>query len=183
MTPVTTLVFRLTLVSTLGFLFSVAVHAEPHIVGKVVGIQDGDTITLLDPDLQQHRVRLAGIDAPEKGQPFGQVSKVHLSTLCHGKLVRAHCPKEDHYGRRVCTVFVDSLDVNLAQVTTGFAWHYKRFAHEQSAREAEAYAQAEETARTQKFGLWQDHNPVPPWEWRSLRRRVPSSNGEGTKPF
>src|SRR5687768_12800313 len=79
----------------------VACANEP-LVGKVVAIQDGDTLTLLDPESRQHRIRLSGVDAPEKGQPFGQVSKEHLSILCFGKLVSARCPKIDHYGREVC---------------------------------------------------------------------------------
>ncbi len=125
-------------------------------------------------ELTQHQVRLAGIDAPEKGQAFGHVSQVHLSVLCYGKLVIADCPKVDHYGRQVCTVFIDGVDVNLAQVAAGLAWHYKRFVHEQPVHEGEAYAKAEDAARTTKVGLWQDSDPVPPWEWRSLRRRLPA---------
>ena len=150
-----------------------AAHAGTTIVGKVVGIQDGDTLTVLDMELTQHRIRLAGIDAPERGQAFGHKSVDHLSTLCFGMLVTAKCPKVDHYGRQVCTVVVDGKDVSLAQVTAGLAWHYKRFAHEQSAEEREAYAQAEETARMGKVGLWRDSDPMPPWEWRSLRRTTP----------
>src|SRR5262245_33059817 len=95
------LTLRLVIIGTLVAIHSLAVHAETRIVGKVVGILDGDTVTLVDMNLQQYRVRLAGIDAPERGQPFSQVSQVHLSALCHGKLVIADCPKIDRYGRPV----------------------------------------------------------------------------------
>ena len=174
MRRLTTPRFRRALVVAVGVVLSFGdACADTHFAGKVVGIHDGDTITLLDMNLTQYRVRLAGIDAPEKGQAFGHVSQVHLSTLCYGKLVIANCPKVDHYGRQVCTVFVDSVDVNLAQVAAGFAWHYKRFVHEQPAHEGEAYAKAEDAARNAKVGLWQDRDPVPPWEWRSLRRMLP----------
>jgi endonuclease YncB( thermonuclease family) len=105
-----------------------------------------------------------------KAKLLGTCPQVHLSTLCYGKLVTANCPKVDQYGRRVCTVFVDGVDVNLAQVAAGLAWHYKRFILEQPARERETYAKAEDAARTGKVGLWQDRDPVPLWEWRSLRR-------------
>ena len=162
------------LAAAVGAILSLkGAYADTHIVGKVVGIQDGDTITLLDMDLTQHRVRLAGIDAPEKGQAFGHVSRVHLSTLCFGKLASANCPKVDRYGRRVCTVIVGGVDINLTQVETGFAWHFKRFASEQPEQERAAYAKSEDVARNAKVGLWQDRDPVPPWEWRSLRRMLP----------
>jgi endonuclease YncB( thermonuclease family) len=162
------------LVFAFGAVFSFGdAYADPLIAGKVIGIQDGDTITLLDMDLTRYRIRLAGIDAPEKSQAFGRVSQVHLSTLCYGKLVTANCPKVDQYGRRVCTVFVNGVDVNLAQVVAGLAWHYKRFVHEQSAHERGAYAKAEDAARAGKVGLWKDRDPIPPWEWRALRRVLP----------
>ena len=138
-----------------------------RIVGKVVLIQDGDTLTLLDLEEKQHRIRLAGIDAPEKNQPFGYASLSHLSDLSYGMLVDATCPKIDRYGRYVCTVSVNGKDINLAQVAAGFAWHYKRFEHEQSPVERDAYRTAEEKARAGRIGLWQDDHPMPPWDWRT----------------
>ncbi len=90
--------------------------------GRVVGVADGDTITLLDSNRQQHRIRLAGIDAPEKKQPFGQRSKQHLADLAFGKDAKADCYKIDRYGRDVCNVYVSGKDVGLAQVDAGLAW-------------------------------------------------------------
>ncbi len=85
---------------------SVAASADVF-EGRVVGVTDGDTITILDAQRQQHKIRLAGIDAPEKGQPYGQRSKQHLADLAFGKDAKAECYKRDRYGREVCTVYVN----------------------------------------------------------------------------
>jgi len=92
------------------------------IEGRVVGISDGDTITVLDSSKKQHKIRLAGIDAPEKKQPFGQASKVHLSDLVFGKNVVLDCGKTDRYKREICIVMINGQDANLAQVRAGLAW-------------------------------------------------------------
>ena len=99
--------------------------------GRVVGVADGDTLTLLDSNRQQHRIRLAGIDAPEKAQPFGQHSKQHLSDLAFGRNAKADCYKVDRYDRDVCTVYVNGRDVGLAQLNAGLAWWFRKYAHEQ----------------------------------------------------
>jgi endonuclease YncB( thermonuclease family) len=137
--------------------------------GRVVGIADGDTITLLDRDRQQHRIRLAGIDAPEKAQPFGQRSKQHLSELAFGKDAKADCFKVDRYDRDVCNVYVNGKDVGLAQLDAGLAWWYRKYANEQLPKDRVDYAAAEDRAAADRIGLWQDKNPVPPWEWRRAR--------------
>jgi len=148
--------------------------AEQSLAGKVVGVLDGDTVTILDSDLKQHRVRLSGIDAPESGQPFGYVSQVHLSSLCFDKLVTAVCPKVDRYGREVCTVWADGTDVSLSQIRAGLAWHFKRYAAEQPTAERETYSAAEEEARGAGIGLWQERNPIAPWDWRQQKRASPA---------
>lgn len=137
------------------------------LAGKVISVEDGDTITVVDSEYAHYRIRLFGIDAPEKGQAFGDVARAHLASLCAGGLVTASCPKIDRYGRHVCTVWVDEVDVSLAQLRAGLAWHFKRYASEQSLGERAAYARAEEEARAAGLGLWQDKNPIPPWEWRA----------------
>ncbi len=137
-----------------------------EVQGKVVGIADGDTITVLDAQHQQHKTRLAGIDAPEKKQPFGQASKKHLSDLVFDRDVTLDCGKTDRYKREVCVVLVDGQDANLAQVKAGMAWWYRNYAKEQAAAQRSAYEAAEATARAGRVGLWQDSDPVPPWEWR-----------------
>lgn len=134
--------------------------------GKVVGISDGDTITVLDANHQERKIRLAGIDAPEKSQAFGSRSKQHLSNMIFGKPVVVDWNKTDKYGRTIGKVIVNGQDANLNQVKAGLAWHYKDYAKEQSAIDRDEYANAETTARAQRLGLWLDAKPIPPWDFR-----------------
>ena len=113
---------------------------------KVVGVADGGTITLLDSDRQQHRIRLAGIDAPEKGQPYGQRSKQHLADLAFGKDAKADCYKIDRYDRDVCTVYGNGKDVGLAQLDAGLAWWFRKYPHEQPPKDRIDYEAAEDRA-------------------------------------
>jgi len=140
------------------------------LVGRAVKVEDGDSITVLDSTNNQYRIRLQGIDAPEKGQPFGNASRKHLANLVAGKSVTVKWNKRDRYGRIVGTVLVDGQDANLAQVRSGYAWHYKRYQGEQSPKDRRRYADAEDEARTGRLGLWRENNPNPPWEHRRLYR-------------
>ena len=97
-----------------------------------MSIADGDTITTLDSANQQHRIRLNGIDAPEKAQPFGNVSKQNLARLAFSRNAVVDCPKFDRYGRQVCLVRVSGIDVGLAQIEAGLAWWYRKYSREQS---------------------------------------------------
>ena len=153
-------------------------HAE-SLVGKVVGVSDGDTITVLDSSKTQHKIRLMGIDAPEKAQAFGQRSKEHLSNLVFAKQVTVQSDKIDKYGRTVGKIFVNGVDANLEQVKAGFAWHYKEYAKEQSSADRDVYARAEITARSAARGLWIDANPMPPWEWRHGGKDQPVATSSG----
>lgn len=137
-----------------------------ELTGKVVGVADGDTITVLEAGQKQHRVRLAGIDAPESGQAYGKASQKSLASMVAGKAVRVEWHKRDRYGRLVGVVIADSHDVGLLQIERGMAWHYKEFAAEQRPEDAQRYAAAEVEARLSKRGLWADDAPMPPWEWR-----------------
>jgi endonuclease YncB( thermonuclease family) len=152
---------------------------------RVIGVTDGDTVTVLDSNEIPHKIRLAGIDAPEKGQPFGDRSRQSLSRWVYDKTVRIEWSKLDKYGRMVAVVRVAppegcaaspcpaTLDVNLAQIAAGFAWHYKQYEEEQDRQDRQAYSNAEQHAREQKLGLWKDSHPVPPWEWRHGPPRKP----------
>ena len=140
------------------------------IEGRVVGVADGDTITVLDGSRTQHKIRLSGIDAPEKKQPFGQRSKESLSDLVYSKTVTVETDKTDRYGREVGKVLIDGSDANLVQVQRGFAWHYKAYEREQSANDRKAYADAENEAKAAQRGLWKDTAPVPPWDFRKAKR-------------
>ncbi len=140
------------------------------LTGKVVKVADGDSITVLENTNTQHRIRLQGIDAPERKQPFGNASKKHLTSLVAGKTVTVKWDKRDRYGRIVGFVIADGQDVNLVQVKAGMAWFYRYYQKELSAENRKLYAQAEDEARANKKGLWQDKNPMPPWEFRRLYR-------------
>ncbi len=138
----------------------------PPITGRVVGVADGDTITVLDADKVQHKIRLSGIDAPEKKQPFGNRSKESLSDLAFDKTVDVETSKRDRYGRQIGKVLVNGRDVNLVQVERGMAWFYRQYQRDQSPNDRRLYEAAEDAARADKRGLWRDDAPVPPWEFR-----------------
>ena len=158
---------RIAVAALLAFL---AASAFADIEGSVVGVSDGDTVTVLDEARTQHKIRLAGIDAPEKAQAFGNKSKQALSDCAFGRGARVTGSKLDRYGRLVAKVIVEGVDCNLRQVELGLAWHYTAYAREQSAEDRAAYSQAELGAREQRLGLWRDNEPEPPWDFRRARR-------------
>jgi endonuclease YncB( thermonuclease family) len=142
------------------------------ITGRVVGVSDGDTITVLAAGNQQLKVRLDGIDAPEARQPFGARSKQSLSSLVYGRTVTVMASKKDRYGRTVGNVAVDGRDVGLAQIERGNAWFYRQYAGDLGRVRAGEYERAEKRARTDRRGLWSDGEPVEPWEWRADKRKA-----------
>jgi len=158
--------FILTLLLSSAF---VCAHSAT-ITGRVVGVADGDTVTVLDASNTQHKIRLSGIDAPEKKQPFGMRSKQSLSDLLFDKQVTVETDKKDKYGREIGKILLTGQDVNLEQVSRGFAWHYKTYEREQSANDRKLYDFAEQGARAGRRGLWADADPVPPWEFRHSKR-------------
>lgn len=154
------------IISAVIFLVACWTASAGTIHGKVVGVSDGDTVTVLDAENSQFKIRLSGIDAPEKKQAFGQASKAALSDDIYDKVVEVSYTKRDRYGRIVGKIFVDGEDVNIRQINRGLAWHYKKYQNEQPHQDREAYSQAEATARAGKRGLWADHDPTPPWYFR-----------------
>jgi len=149
----------------LALLLAFACNAET-ITGHVVGVADGDTITVLDADKVQHKIRLAGIDAPEKKQAFGNRAKESLSDLVFDKTVNVETDKRDRYRREIGKVLVNGRDVNLVQVERGMAWFYRQYQREQSPNDRKLYEAAEDAAKADRRGLWRDTDPVPPWEFR-----------------
>jgi len=145
-----------------------AEHAE--LVGKVVGVHDGDTLTLL-VDRQQYKVRLDGIDAPELGQDFGMRAKQALSKAVFGKTVKVETHGQDKYGRTLGEVLVDGQSANRRLVCDGMAWHYVKYST------SKELADAEKSARQSKAGLWADPAAVPPWEYRA-KKKQPAATGE-----
>ena len=137
--------------------------------GKVVGVADGDTVTVLDSAKVQYKIRLTGIDAPEKAQPYGQVSKKSLSDLVFNKDVEISWEKRDRYQRILGKVLLDKQDICLEQVKRGMAWHYKQYQSDQSQEDRTSYDLAEKKAREAKLGLWADDAPVEPSKFRHRR--------------
>lgn len=131
--------------------------------GTVVGVHDGDSITLLVGGKNQIKVRLEGIDAPELKQDFGTAAKKTLSDMVYGKKVRLVKTGKDHYGRTLGNVYVGDTWVNLAMVERGMAWHFKRYSKDASLGGAEKQAQKTRT------GIWSQSRAMPPWEWRQQK--------------
>ena len=147
-----------------GTSLASSVHAD-ILAGRVTGITDGDTLTLL-VEHQAHTIRIAGIDAPERHQAWGSQSKTNVSRLAMNRDAIADCVKFDRWGRSVCKVRVDAADVGLEQVRDGMAWWYRRYAGDQPSEDRSAYENAEFLAKARRLGLWHDTHPVPPWAFR-----------------
>ena len=148
------------LLFVLAAVVTTAQSAE--LTGRVVGVHDGDTITLLVAGNQQVKVRLAGIDAPELAQPYGQKAKQALSDLAFGKDARVESAGLDKYGRTLGTVYVGAMNVNAMLIQKGVAWVYRQYPHPPE------WERLEEFARNTSAGLWalQPDQRMPPWEWR-----------------
>jgi endonuclease YncB( thermonuclease family) len=140
--------------------------------GRVVAVADGDTVTVLDAQKVQHKIRLGGIDAPEKKQAFGNRSKESLSDCAFGKDVVVDWDKVDRYQRKVGKILAAGVDCNLRQIKLGMAWHYKKYAKEQSSSDRATYAAAEDVALNARTGLWSDAAPIAPWDFRAASRQA-----------
>jgi endonuclease YncB( thermonuclease family) len=156
------------------FVTLVAAQAAERLEGLVVAVHDGDTITVLDRQDRQHRIRIAGIDAPESGQPYGRAAKNALARRVHHRWVRIEVVKLDHYGRTVGKVTETGRDVGRDQVAAGMAWWLRVFADEQSPEDQRLYAEAQASARDRRRGLWRDPAPIEPWQWRREHPRAPA---------
>lgn len=136
-----------------------------NITGRVTAIKDGDTIELLR-DRTTYRIRLEGIDCPEKKQPYGNRAKQFVSDLCFGKTVTARISSQDRYGRYLAFIILsDGRNLNHELLRNGLAWHYKQYSKDRN------LASLETQARQQRIGLWNDRNPTPPWEYRRRKRK------------
>jgi endonuclease YncB( thermonuclease family) len=169
----------LPLLPALGLALALALgpDADParagrFLEGRVVKVFDGDTIEIL-VDGRPRRIRLAGIDTPERGQPWAERAKQALAGRVFGKEVRVNEVAIDRYGRTVGEVYADGVCVGCELVREGHAWVYRHFSHDPVLLELEA------EARAGRRGLWQlpEAQRVPPWEWRHLRSDVPDRDG------
>ena len=151
-------------------VFAIHPALAAQLQGRVVGVSDGDTITLLTEEQRQFKIRLSGIDAPEKKQAFGSFAKQTLSRQVFGRPVVVEWSKTDRYGRIVGRIEVNGADINLKQVREGSAWVYTQYLKELPEVDRKRYLEAEHEAKTERRGLWRDRDPEPPWEWRRERR-------------
>ena len=148
----------LALIILSSYLFSL------ELIGKVVKVSDGDTVTILTSDKTQHKIRLNDIDAPEKKQAFGNKSKDNLAKYIAGKTVTVEYQKKDKYKRVLGTIYYNNTDINLQQVKDGYAWVYKKYSNNQT------YYKEETKAKESQKGLWIEKNLIAPWEFRKQKR-------------
>jgi micrococcal nuclease len=132
--------------------------------GKVIKIVDGDTYDVLTSDYKTIRIRMNGIDAPEKKQAFGQKSKDYLGGLCFGKTVLVKPKSYDRNKRLIADTYTpDNKDLSREMVRAGYAWHFKKYSKDKN------LADDENHARSVRAGLWTDNQPIAPWDFRSKR--------------
>lgn len=172
---------RVCLAALLLFFFLPTLAHADVIKGKVTGVVDGDTITLMFADGSQSQVRLAGIDAPERDQASGMEARSFLASLVIGKSIRVEFGKRDQYGRIVGKALLNARDIGLEMVRAGFAWHYRQYESEQSDEDWRLYAAAEAEARQAAKGLWNDSSPLPPWDFRE-RKNQSAQEEAGNSP-
>ena len=152
------------LIALLTSLTLLPIAYATDLSGQVVGVIDGDTIEVLQNN-HAKRIRLNGIDCPEKGQAYGTKAKQATSELVFGKEVSLETHGLDKYGRTIADVsLADGINVNLELVRTGSCWWYQQYAPDNV-----VLAELQRRARRAGLGLWHDPDPVPPWEWRKRK--------------
>lgn len=144
---------------------------------KVHSVVDGDTVYVEDEAGKKFKVRLTGIDAPEQNQPYGLASTYHLRELILNKFVLLESKPNkgkpysvDRYKRVLAKVILDGRDINLAQLSSGYAWHFKRYQKQQSSFDKKSYNEAELNAKKNELGLWSEKKPIAPWKWRKIKK-------------
>ena len=162
----------------LTILFALYVtFVRADFTAKVQRVVDGDTIHVKDEAGKKFKVRLTGIDAPEKNQPYGLAATYKLTEILINKLVLLKSKPNngkpytvDRYKRVLAKIILDGRDINLSQVLRGYAWHFKRYQKQQSPSDRELYSEAEIDAKKNKLGLWGEKNPIAPWKWRKIKK-------------
>lgn len=168
-----TVLMGLLLTAFIGaWIFSAHLKAadKQTISAKVIGVKDGDTITVLDEANKQLKIQLAGIDAPERNQNFGMRARKNLADKIFGKNIQIILRGSDRSNGIVGIVTLDEKDINETMINDGFAWAIKKASEEQPEDEIERYEAAQAYAKENHLGLWQDPNPIPPWEFRSKKK-------------
>lgn len=131
---------------------------------------DGDTLHVTSAEGKSLKVRIAGIDTPERGQAYWRVARSHLIELAQAEELRLACYKKDQYERSICRVWSGGRDVAASLLEQGLAWHYKQFESEQTPAERELYARLQTEAQKSRLGLWREPDPMNPSECRKARR-------------
>lgn len=147
------------------FIFTIFCVLGKEIVGKVVKVADGDTITIIDNENQKHKIRLDKIDAPELKQSFGIKSKNYLESLIYKKQIKVLYSSIDRYKRILGIVYLGDKEINLIMLKNGYAWHYNYY------DKTPSYIQAEKQARDKKIGLWSESNPINPCTFRKNHKK------------
>lgn len=147
------------------FLIQTQLFAQKIIQGKIIKVTDGDTVTLLARNNKKIKVRLYGIDCPEKGQDYYQVAKNYVSNQIFGKHVRVEVKNKDRYNRSVGVIWYSNNNLNIDLLKNGLAWHYTDF------DKSKAYSEAEKTARLAKRNIWSKKSPTAPWQWRKNKKK------------
>jgi endonuclease YncB( thermonuclease family) len=163
-----TYLFRIRLIYFIWVLFFIGCNSATdkfeNQSGNVVKVVDGDTYDI-NIEGRQTRIRMYGIDAPERGMDFYKVSKNYLVSLCDGNQIRVELIEKDRYGRIIAKSFLpNGKELGAEMIKAGLAWHFKKYSKD------EDLSYYEETARQQKLGLWSSKNPIPPWEYRKMNR-------------
>ena len=159
------------LILSLALTAALAASASAQtLTGRIIHVSDGDTVTLLTQESASLRIRVSGIDAPEKKQAWGARSRQAMMRCAYGKTAQVETHKKDRYGRLVGVVTADGTDCGLALLKSGLAWFYSAYERELPAAKRPLYCAAEKEARQKKRGLWQDNAPQAPWEWRKAQK-------------
>lgn len=145
-------------------------HPPFEATGVVIKNHDGDTIKLETREHGLLNVRFSAADTPETGQAYWKVARDFLKLQVEGKQTTVWCYKQDRYEREVCHVRVGQQDLGQALIESGYAWYAFQFAAELSEAQRQAYSESERRARERRLGLWQEPDPMPPWECRKLRK-------------
>jgi len=145
-------------------------HPPFEVTGSVIKNHDGDTIKLATDTRGVIPIRLSGVDTPEVGQAYWKAARNFLRSLVAGQKTTAWCYKVDRFDREVCHVRVGNQDVGQALIAAGYAWYAFQFAVELTDEQRLAYPEAERRASAGRIGLWQEADPMPPWECRRLIR-------------
>ncbi|MDU1890622.1 MAG: thermonuclease family protein [Dysgonomonas sp.] len=156
---------KILLILLFTVLASCETSEEGIIKGKVVKVADGDTITIVTEEGEKVKIRLEGIDAPEKGQDFSQKSRQFLNDLCYGKDVRVKDKGKDKYGRTLGVVYIDDLNINEEMVRNGLAWYYSYFVEDARLDSLEKQAQKE------RLNIWSMKDPIHPHDFRKNKRK------------